>query len=57
MDLFRVLADVSHTCSKLILIWSIHSNKSAEGVSLLTQLLYIAVFGTRYRKNSPYTMT
>lgn len=31
MNVFRVLADVSHTASKCILIWAIHSNKSAEG--------------------------
>ncbi|KAH0000557.1 hypothetical protein KCU78_g15312, partial [Aureobasidium melanogenum] len=28
---FRILGDVSHTVSKCILIWSIHTNKSAEG--------------------------
>ncbi|KAI9726121.1 MAG: hypothetical protein M1834_009418 [Cirrosporium novae-zelandiae] len=48
MNVFRVLGDVSHTASKCILIWAIHSNKSAEGVSLLTQLLYVLVFCTRY---------
>ena len=48
MNIFRILADLSHTASKCILIWAIHHNKSAEGVSLLTQLLYILVFGTRY---------
>ncbi|EXJ66624.1 uncharacterized protein A1O5_10295 [Cladophialophora psammophila CBS 110553] len=48
MNVFRILGDVSHTASKCILIWAIHSNKSAEGVSLLTQILYIAVFVTRY---------
>jgi hypothetical protein len=48
MNVFRVLADISHTLSKCILMWAIHHNKSAEGVSLLTQLLYILVFGTRY---------
>ena len=31
MNVFRVLADVFHTASKLILIWAIHSNQSAEG--------------------------
>ena len=31
MNVFRVLGDVSHTLSKCILIWAIHSNKSAEG--------------------------
>ena len=48
MNIFRLIGDLSHTASKIILIWAIHSNKSAEGVSLLTQLLYILVFGTRY---------
>lgn len=31
MNVFRILGDVSHTVSKCILIWAIHSNKSAEG--------------------------
>ncbi|CZT22453.1 related to endoplasmic reticulum retention receptor [Ramularia collo-cygni] len=48
MNIFRILGDVSHSASKIILIWSCHNNKSAEGVSLLTQLLYILVFGSRY---------
>ncbi|MCJ1389957.1 hypothetical protein MMC18_002815 [Xylographa bjoerkii] len=48
MNVFRILGDVSHTVSKCILIWSIHVNKSAEGVSLITQSLYAAVFCTRY---------
>ena len=34
MNPFRVLADVSHTLSKCILIWAIHANKSAEGMNL-----------------------
>lgn len=48
MNVFRILGDVSHTASKCILIWAIHSNKSAEGISLITQALYAAVFCTRY---------
>ena len=48
MNIFRILGDVSHTASKCILIWAVFSNKSAEGVSLITQILYIAVFTTRY---------
>ena len=48
MNVFRILADVSHTASKCILIWAIHKNRSAEGVSLLTQWLYMMVFCTRY---------
>ncbi|KAF1825541.1 uncharacterized protein K489DRAFT_378082 [Dissoconium aciculare CBS 342.82] len=47
-NFFHALADISHTASKLILIWAIHNNRSAEGVSLLTQLLYVFVFSTRY---------
>jgi ER lumen protein retaining receptor len=30
-NVFHILGDVSHTLSKLILIWAIHSNSSAEG--------------------------
>ncbi|KAI9673577.1 MAG: hypothetical protein M1817_002213 [Caeruleum heppii] len=48
MNVFRYLGDVSHTSSKAILIWSIHSNRSAEGVSLITQALYFLVFVARY---------
>lgn len=48
MNVFRILGDVSHTASKCILIWAIHNNKSAEGVSLLTQWLYMLVFCARY---------
>ncbi|KAJ5751879.1 hypothetical protein N7520_008796 [Penicillium odoratum] len=47
-NVFRYLADISHLVSICILIWAIHKNKSAEGVSLLTQLLYGLVFVTRY---------
>ncbi len=34
--------------SKGILIFAIHNNRSAEGVSLITQILYALVFCTRY---------
>ncbi|XPT04479.1 hypothetical protein M3J09_013557 [Ascochyta lentis] len=47
-NLFHLLGDVSHTSSKLILIWAIHANSSSEGVSLITQALYALVFCTRY---------
>ncbi|KAJ5735427.1 uncharacterized protein N7483_000552 [Penicillium malachiteum] len=47
-NIFRYLADCSHLASICILIWAIHRNKSAEGVSLLTQMLYGLVFVTRY---------
>ena len=47
-QIFRILGDVSHTLSKCILIYAIHSNHSAEGVSLITQALYCLVFISRY---------
>ncbi|PSS28452.1 hypothetical protein M430DRAFT_63574 [Amorphotheca resinae ATCC 22711] len=48
MNIFRILGDVSHTLSKCILIWAIHSNSSAEGISLITQAFYCLVFISRY---------
>jgi hypothetical protein len=47
-QIFRILGDVSHTLSKCILIWAIHSNSSAEGISLITQAFYCLVFISRY---------
>ncbi|KAG6009872.1 hypothetical protein E4U21_000974 [Claviceps maximensis] len=47
-NIFRILGDLSHVASKGILIASIHRNRSAEGVSLITQGLYALVFCTRY---------
>ena len=34
-NIFRILGDLSHTASKCILIWAIHSNRSAEGRMLM----------------------
>ncbi|KAF2404095.1 hypothetical protein EJ06DRAFT_503100 [Trichodelitschia bisporula] len=48
VNLFRLLGDLSHLASKIILMWAIHWNRSTEGVSLITQVLYAAVFSTRY---------
>ena len=39
MNVFRILGDVSHTASKCILIWAIHSNRSAEGIHLPSCLM------------------
>ncbi|KAF2430469.1 ER lumen protein retaining receptor [Tothia fuscella] len=47
-NLFRLAGDLSHVASKLILMWSIHWNRSAEGVSLITQALYMLLFVCRY---------
>ncbi|KAJ8108279.1 hypothetical protein ONZ43_g6477 [Nemania bipapillata] len=48
MNVFRILGDVSHLLSKVILIYAIHRNRSAEGVSWITQVLYAIVFCARY---------
>lgn len=48
MNIFRIIGDLSHFASKCILIFAIHRNQSAEGVSLITQALYCAVFVSRY---------
>ncbi|KAI5459164.1 ER lumen protein retaining receptor [Mariannaea sp. PMI_226] len=54
------MGDLSHMLSKLILIIAIHRNRSAEGVSLITQILYALVFCTRYLdifvENSPWNL-
>ncbi|KAJ2989346.1 hypothetical protein NUW58_g3514 [Xylaria curta] len=47
-NIFRILGDVSHLLSKVILIYAIHRNRSAEGVSWITQVLYAVVFCSRY---------
>ncbi|KJZ73212.1 hypothetical protein HIM_07409 [Hirsutella minnesotensis 3608] len=47
-NIFRISGDLSHALSKCILILAIHRNRSAEGVSFITQALYALVFCTRY---------
>ncbi|KAI1378732.1 ER lumen protein retaining receptor-domain-containing protein [Hypoxylon crocopeplum] len=47
-NIFRILGDCSHLLSKCILIFAIHRNRSAEGVSMITQVFYAIVFCTRY---------
>ena len=48
LNLFRMAGDLSHLVSILILIHSIQKKKSAKGISLKTQVLYVIVFVTRY---------
>jgi len=48
MNAYRLTGDLCHLASKVILILTIHLRKSAEGISLLTQMLYALVFLTRY---------
>lgn len=48
MNIFRFLADLSHMVSCGILLYSIEQNKSTDGLSLKTQVLYVVVFVIRY---------
>lgn len=48
MNIFRLLGDLSHLASILILIQKIHKSRSCRGISFKTQALYLAVFATRY---------
>lgn len=48
MNIFRFVADLLHLASVFILLYSINRNKSVNGLSLKTQVLYVLVFVTRY---------
>ncbi|CCH61806.1 hypothetical protein TBLA_0F02670 [Henningerozyma blattae CBS 6284] len=48
MNPFRILGDLSHLGSILILIYTIRSTNTIEGISFKTQVLYSLVFLTRY---------
>lgn len=48
MNIFRVLGDLSHLASILVLIYTIRSTRVIDGISFKTQVLYALVFITRY---------
>jgi len=48
MNFFRLAGDMSHVVSILVLILRLRSSKSAVGISLKTQELFLIVFTTRY---------
>lgn len=48
MNIFRFAGDMSHVVSILVLILRLRSSKSAVGISLKTQELFLIVFTTRY---------
>ncbi|KAF5383406.1 hypothetical protein D9757_006166 [Collybiopsis confluens] len=48
MNLFRLLGDLAHLASILILIRKIHTSRSCRGISFKTQVLYVGVFVARY---------
>ena len=48
MNIFRFAGDMSHVVSILVLLLRLRSSKSAVGISLKTQELYLIVFVARY---------
>jgi len=48
MNIFRFLGDMSHILSFILLLHKIVKGKSAAGLSLRTQELYLIVFAARY---------
>ena len=48
MNIFRLVADLMHLASILILLLKITATRSAAGISFKSQLLYAIVFLTRY---------
>ncbi|CAE6393474.1 unnamed protein product [Rhizoctonia solani] len=48
MNIFRLLGDMSHLASILILLHKIQTSRSSRGISFKTQALYVIVFLTRY---------
>jgi len=48
MNLFRLLGDLSHLASILILLHKIQKSRSCHGLSFKTQALYVLVFVMRY---------
>lgn len=48
MNVFRLIADLLHLASILILLLKIVKTRSCAGISLKTQILYSVVFATRY---------
>ncbi|KAI9357354.1 ER lumen protein retaining receptor-domain-containing protein [Zopfochytrium polystomum] len=48
MNIFRLVADMAHLASIIILLAKIWSKRSAQGISFKSQALYLVVFLTRY---------
>ncbi|KAI9490392.1 ER lumen protein retaining receptor-domain-containing protein [Zychaea mexicana] len=48
MNIFRLVADLMHLASILILLLKIQSSQSCVGISFKSQILYTVVFLTRY---------
>ncbi|POM61051.1 ER lumen protein retaining receptor, partial [Phytophthora palmivora] len=48
MNLFRLVGDMAHLASFLVLLLKLLASRSANGISLKTQELFFLVFVTRY---------
>ncbi|CAN0366691.1 unnamed protein product [Ectocarpus sp. 6 AP-2014] len=48
MNIFRLLGDMTHLAATVLLPYKLHTSRSAAGVSLKMQELYLVVFLTRY---------
>ncbi|KYR00939.1 ER lumen protein retaining receptor [Tieghemostelium lacteum] len=48
MNPFRLIGDMLHLISILLLLFKIKSDRSCAGISLKTQILFCVVFSTRY---------
>ncbi|KAG9578517.1 putative ER lumen protein retaining receptor, partial [Aureobasidium melanogenum] len=48
MNIFRILGDLSHLFSILILLHKMKTSSSASGISFKSQFLYLVVYVTRY---------
>lgn len=48
MNIFRLVGDLMHLTSILILLFKITKYRNCKGISLKSQLLYLLVFCTRY---------
>ncbi|SCU77604.1 LAME_0A01662g1_1 [Lachancea meyersii CBS 8951] len=47
-NIFRILGDLSHLASIVILLRTVQKTQRVDGISLKTQILYVLVFCTRY---------
>jgi len=48
MNIFRIIADLLHLASIVLLLLKIETQRSVAGISLKTQILYVIVFSSRY---------
>jgi len=48
MNIFRIIADLLHLASIILLLLKIETQRSVAGISLKTQVLYAIVFSSRY---------